>query len=151
MKILVCTDGSKHSQKALEEASKIAGGCNADEVAIIHVYDNPSTLSYFRGGEGYAVTQEDTERFRELDKQHKEERKKILTEALKTFAKNNIKASTIYKEGHPSEVITRVASEGEFDMIVIGSRGMGGLKKLFLGSVSSAVVYEATASVLTVK
>ena len=36
-------------------------------------------------------------------------------------------------------------------MIVIGSRGMGGLKKLFLGSVSSAVVHEATASVLTVK
>lgn len=39
MKILVCTDGSEHSQKALEKAAIIAEGCNVDEVAIIHVYD----------------------------------------------------------------------------------------------------------------
>ncbi len=135
MKILVCTDGSEHSQKALVEASKIAGGCSADEVAIIHVYDNPPTLSNFRGGEGYVVSEKDIERFKELDKEHKEERKNILKEALKVFEKNNIKASLIFEEGHPAEVITRVASEGDFDMIIIGSRGLGGLKKLFLGSV----------------
>ncbi len=151
MKILVCTDGSEHSQKALTEASKIAGDCSADEVAIIYVYENPPTLSYFRGGEGYVVSEKDLERFRELDQEHKEERKKILTEALKIFENQNIKASTIFEEGHPAEVITRVAAEGGFDMIIIGSRGMGGLKKLFLGSVSSAVVHEAKASVLTVK
>ena len=39
MKFLLCTDGSKHSQKALEEASVIIKGCNVDEVAIIHVYE----------------------------------------------------------------------------------------------------------------
>ncbi|MDO9536209.1 MAG: universal stress protein [Bacillota bacterium] len=86
-----------------------------------------------------------------MEEQHKEERKKIVSEALKIFEKNNIKARTIFEEGHPSEVITRVASEGGFDMIVIGSRGQGGLKKLFLGSVSSAVVNEADTNVLTVK
>lgn len=145
MKILVCTDGSEHSQKALAEASKIAGGCNADEVAIIHVYENSPT--YY--SEAASLSQ--IERIGELEKQHKEERKKILSAALKFFAEKNIKASAIFEEGHPAEVITGVASAGGFDMIIIGSRGRGGLKKLFLGSVSGAVVHEASANVLTVK
>ncbi len=145
MKILVCTDGSEHSQKALEEASKIAGGCNADEVIIIHVYEKPPT--YY----SEATSVADIDRFRELDRAEREERKKILAEALKIFEKKNIKASTIFEEGHPAEAITKVASEGDFDMIVMGSRGRGGLKKLFLGSVSGAVVHEAKANVLTVK
>ncbi len=98
-----------------------------------------------------ATTVADIDRFRELDRAEREERKKILAEALNIFEKNNIKASTIFEEGHPSEVIRRVAAEGDFDMIVIGSRGRGGLKKLFLGSVSGAVVHEAKSSVLTVK
>jgi len=63
----------------------------------------------------------------------------------------NIKASMIFKEGHPSEVITSVAAENGFDLIVIGSRGLGGLKKLFLGSISAAVLHEANTNVLTVK
>jgi nucleotide-binding universal stress UspA family protein len=145
MKILACTDGSGNSQKALEEAAKIAGGCNADEVAIIHVYEN--FLTYY----SEAPSISEIERFSELENERKEERKKILSEALKFFEAKNIKASTIFKEGHPSEVITSVASEGGFDMIVIGSRGLGGLKKLFLGSISAAVVHEANTNVLTVK
>ena len=150
MKILVCTDGSKQSQKTLLEASKIAGGCNADEVAIIHVYAHNPDYSFLRGKEE-VVTEEDIERFRELEEQHKKERKKILSEAQKFFEQKNITARTIFKEGQPSEVITRVASEEGFDLIIIGSRGLGGLKKLFLGSVSSAVVQEANCNVLTVK
>jgi nucleotide-binding universal stress UspA family protein len=150
MKILVCTDGSEHSKKTLEEASIIAGGCNADEVAIIHVYNQAPDFSYLRE-KGSSITSQDIERFREIEEEHKEERKKILTEALKIFEKNNIKANTIFEEGHPAEVIIRVAAEGEFDMIIIGNRGIGGLKRLFLGSVSNAVVQNAKPSVLTVK
>jgi len=152
MKILVCTDGSEHSQKALEEASKIASGCDVYEVAIIHVYNSTPDYAYLRGGYGRGtVTKEDLKLFRKIEEQQKEERKKILSEALKIFEKNNIKARTIFEEGHPSEVIRRVASEEGFDLIVIGSRGLGGLKKIVLGSVSSAVVNEAEVNVLTVK
>lgn len=145
MKILVCTDGSKDSQKALAEAAKIAGGCNADELAIIHVYDNTKVFL----GEAASLSQ--VERFQELLEQQKEERKNILADALQFFEGKNISVSTIFEEGHPVEVINKVAAEGGFDMIVIGSRGLGGLKKLFLGSISSAVVQEASVSVLTVK
>jgi len=144
MKILVCTDGSEHSQKALEKASIIAKGCNADEVAIIHVYEIYVPLISF--------STEQMESIRKLIKERKKIRKKMLSDALKFFKEKNIKARTVLKEGHPADTIIKVAHEGGFDMIVIGSRGVSGLQKLFLGSVSNAIIHEAkNCSVLIVK
>lgn len=141
MKILACTDGSEQSRKALEEAARIAEGCKADEVAIIYV-ESPRHLP------AAEISQEDIDRFTRLQE---EENKKILTEALEVFEKKNIKARTILRKGHPSETIANAASEEGFDMIVMGSRGMGGLKRLLLGSVSNAVANKANTSVLIVK
>ncbi len=152
MKILVCTDGSKQSEKALEQASLIAEGCNVTDVAIIHVYEKSGPDFRSIGGEGYTPTQKETERLEELHELEKEERKKILSDALKIFEEKNINARTILKEGHPSETIVSVGCNEGFDIIVIGSRGMGSLQKVFLGSVSNAVVQQAkNCSVLTVK
>lgn len=146
MKILVCTDGSTHSQKALEKASMIAKGCHADEVAIIHVYERYVPLISF------SITPEQMGSIRKLMEKHQEERIKMLSEALKFFEEKNIKARTILKEGHPADTIVNIALEEGFDMIVIGSRGTSGLHKLFLGSVSNAVIHEVkNCSVLVVK
>jgi nucleotide-binding universal stress UspA family protein len=82
----------------------------------------------------------------------KKERNKLLTKSAKFLKENNVKTKTILKEGHPSQTIVNVAKEEGFDMIILGSRGLGGLKKFFLGSVSNAVVQEAqNCSVLIVK
>ncbi len=143
MKILVCTDGSEQSQKALEKASLIAGGCNVDEVAIMHVYENKLDFSSFPRGDEYTPTQEDMENFRRLQEENKNERKKLLEDALKFFEGKGIPARTIFKEGHPAETIVEVGCGEGFDFIVIGSRGLGGLKKALLGSVSNAVVQQA--------
>ncbi len=150
MKILVCTDGSEHSLKALEKAAVIAEGCKAHEVAIIHVYEGKFDFSAmpFEG----SITKEDIERFRKVQKEQEEERERILAEALEYFEAKNIKARTILTQGHPSYTIVKVAYEEGFDMIVIGSRGLGGFKKFILGSVSNAVIQEAkNCSVLAVK
>lgn len=149
MKILVCTDGSKQSEKAIKAAADIAGGCSVDEVAVIHVYESKYPTPYW--GEGFHVTKEDIERFQAFENKEKEKRKLLLTEAAGAFTEKNIKTDTLFKEGHPAETIAKVAAEGGFDMVVIGSRGLGGLKKLFLGSVSNAVIQEVKANVLVVK
>lgn len=152
MKILVCTDGSEQSQKALEKASLIAGGCNVDEVAIIYVYDQKFDYSYFLRGDEYAPSQEDMEKIRNLQEENKNESRKILEDALKFFEEKGIKARTIFKEGHPAETIVEVGCGEGFDFIVIGSRGLGGLKKVMLGSVSNAVVQQAeTCTVVVVR
>ena len=149
MKILVCTDGSEHSKKALGEAAVIAEGCNVDEVAIIHVHD-PSLDKIFPYH--VSISAEQMKNFQRIMEEQKAEREKILSKSLKFFEDKNIKTRTILKEGHPSHTIVNVAHEEGFDMIIIGSRGLGGLKKMFLGSVSNAVVQEVeNCSVLIVK
>jgi len=150
MKILVCTDGSKHSQKVLDEAAKIAGGCSVDEVVVIYVYNQLPDYSMLRE-RGTFIKADDMERFREVENKRREEKKKVLDEAAKYLETKNIKASTLFEEGQPAEVITKIAAKENFDLIVIGNRGMGGLKRLFLGSISNAVVQQAKSSVLTVK
>ena len=143
MKMLVCTDGSKQSQKALEKAALIAGGCNVNDVSIIHVYDHKIDFSNIPRVDDYALTEEDMESFRKVQEENKNERKKLLDDALNFFKDKGINARTIFKEGHPAETIVEVGCGEEFDFIVIGSRGLGGLKKSLLGSVSNAVVQQA--------
>ena len=149
MKILVCTDGSKESGKALEEAVRLAGSCSINEVAVIHVYEGNRDRPVIY--EGYTFNREEMEELKKLEKQEKEKRKDILTKAGELFARNHIPVKTIFKEGHPAQTIAAVANEEGYDIIVIGSRGLGGLKQLFLGSVSNAVLHEARTNVLVVK
>ncbi len=144
MKMLVCTDGSEHCKRALDKASKIAEGINIDEVAVIHVDEGRLDLTaYGRDGKTPTVSVLNNKSIDARIKEDQEKRERILQEALKIFEQNNIKARPIYKKGHPSTTIMRFASEEGFDVIVMGSRGLSGLKKIMLGSVSNAVVQEA--------
>ena len=135
MKILVCADGSEQSQKALEKASLIAGGCNANEVAVIHVYEETDLYEVY--------SKESIERQLKLKEEQKKAGEMILESALTFFKEKGINARSILKEGHAAENIVEVGCGEGFDFIIIGSRGLGGLKKALLGSVSNAVVQQA--------
>ncbi len=62
-----------------------------------------------------------------------------------------IKLSKSLKEGRPADIIVQTAIDNQVDLIVMGSRGLGGVKQLFLGSVSDRVADEAPCPVLIVK
>jgi nucleotide-binding universal stress UspA family protein len=53
--------------------------------------------------------------------------------------------------GDPREVLLREATRHEADLLAVGTRGHGGLLRLLLGSVSEAIVREATGDVLVVR
>jgi nucleotide-binding universal stress UspA family protein len=53
--------------------------------------------------------------------------------------------------GDPSKALVRLADERKMDLIVVGTRGLSGVKRMFLGSVSHAVVHKAPCAVLVVK
>lgn len=157
MKILACTDGSKHSKTTLEKAALIAGGCQPKDVAVVHVYEgkrDPTAVSLFEMGSitRDKATELDPDRMKRLQAEHEVQREKILSDALEIFTKKGVKARTILKQGHPAETILKVAEDEGFDLIIIGNRGLGGLQKLLLGSVGYAVIQEAkNCSVLMVK
>ena len=146
MKMLVCTDGSEPSQKATKEAARIAANFKEVDVTILTVYEAPSFPMY--GGEGGSIPVEMQAQFEESKEM---EGKEALQEAVKVFEEKNLKAITILKKGNPSNTIIKMASEGDFDLVVLGSRGFGGLKRIILGSVSNAVAQEAKTNVVIVK
>lgn len=129
MKILVCTDGSNHSRKAVAEAADLAEAIANCEVTVINVYNDMAF-------NGYIHT-------------YKEEGEKIIAESVKVFSTKNIQVKTLLLGGNPAQTILKVAQE--YDMLILGSRGRGGLKTLFLGSVSNAVLKAATRKVLIIK
>ena len=153
MKILVCTDGSEHGLKAVEKAALIAGGNKDNQVTVLHVDEGRLDLtSYSRSGKERTrtVSVMTSENIKKMQEEDKAQREKILQEALEYLKNENIKADKILKEGYPSLTIVKVAAEESFDMIVIGSRGLSGFKKVFLGSTSNAVVQEAKDCIVSV-
>jgi nucleotide-binding universal stress UspA family protein len=65
--------------------------------------------------------------------------------------KKGAKVETVIARGYPSKVILKTAEDVSANLIVIGSRGLSGIRELFLGSVSHAVVQHSTIPVLVVK
>jgi nucleotide-binding universal stress UspA family protein len=56
-----------------------------------------------------------------------------------------------FEVGHPVDTILHVAKDRGADLIVLGSRGLGGFKRLLLGSVSNGVLHHAPCPVLIVR
>ncbi len=57
----------------------------------------------------------------------------------------------IIKKGHPSKVILDLSESIGVDLVIVGSRGLGGVKEFMLGSVSHSVARHASVPVLIVK
>jgi nucleotide-binding universal stress UspA family protein len=150
-KILVALDGSEQANKALDFALGLAETYSA-ELVLLNVYQLITPFFYFPsevGAPPVATPIGTAEFLKELRAQHE----KVLSEALKKAnrEKPKLKVSTILSEGRPSDKIIEAAREGKFDLIVVGSRGIGRIKEIFLGSVSDRVADRAQCSVLIVK
>jgi nucleotide-binding universal stress UspA family protein len=79
--------------------------------------------------------------------------KQLLAEALVKMQKTKpkIKASTRLVEGRPADKLVETAEKEDVDLLVVGNRGLGGIKEFLLGSVSDRVADEAPCPVLIVK
>ena len=144
-KILVAFDGSEQSDKALDYALDLARKYSAQIVLINAIPFSPISDSsvVIPYGADYAT------HYKELRVVHE----KLLAEALnkaKTFQKT-LEVLKELVEGRPADKIVETAKEGMFDLIVIGSRGLSGIKEFFLGSVSNRVADKAPCPVLIVK
>jgi nucleotide-binding universal stress UspA family protein len=136
-KILVPLDGSEHSLHALEKAIQIAKKFDG-KLMLIHMYSMPI----------FEITPS------QLNTYVLEQRKsgeKILAEGRKKAYAEGVPFETQLKEGHIVEGIVKAAREGNFDLIVMGARGLSKLEELFLGSVSHGVILHAPCAVLIVK
>ncbi|KAL0338748.1 UNVERIFIED_CONTAM: Universal stress protein A-like protein [Sesamum angustifolium] len=86
-----------------------------------------------------------------VNKAQEETASAMLTQALHMCAQRMVKAKTCILEGDPKEMICDVAEQMQIDLIAIGSRGLGKIKRAFMGSVSDYVTHHAKCPVLVIK
>lgn len=148
-KFLVAIDGSDHCWKALDLAAELAKASDA-ELAILHVvpYEPvPEGLKQFAEVEGIPLAEEEA-RFH-LSRGVGD---KIASEAEVRARKHGVdRLTTRVAEGNPANEIVRLAKSESMDMIFLGSRGLGEVKGLLMGSVSHKVLHLAPCTCVAVK
>jgi nucleotide-binding universal stress UspA family protein len=144
-KILVAIDGSPMSDKAAEEAVRLAAGNTAQfksKVYAMLVLPNSPRTTFTDFVPPTPVTE--TEQWGEL-------RDKIFYVIEKNAAESAIPLEIKVAYGDPVDQLLSFAEKEEIDVIVIGSTGKGFLKRKVLGSVSDRVVRSAKCSVYVVR
>ena len=146
-KILVALDGSEHADHALNYALDLAKKYSAslELLTVLHCEYISFDIDSMDFIEPQALGE-----YLDAQKAYCE---KVLSQALEKVKKSEpcLKVSTKVKEGRPADEIVEAAKEGRFDLIVMGGRGIGGIKKFLLGSVSDRVADHAECPVLIVK
>jgi nucleotide-binding universal stress UspA family protein len=144
-KILVATDASAASDRAVGEAAYLAATHEA-ELLILHVIRDmqlPAKMKKSPEIEAFESTREDILR---------QVAENILLEAAaKAKTEGAKKVQTAIGSGDPATSVIGFAKRRSIDTIVIGTRGLGKLKGLFMGSVSRKIVNNAEANCLVVR
>ncbi len=140
--ILVHTDFSADAEKALSTATELAKLFGA-RIVVLHAYHVDIPVALPRGG-GYAFPQGFYE---DLRCQAIAQVEKLAKEA----AAEGIEATGIALQEPAAVAIAAQAESLPADLIVMGTRGLTGLKHVVLGSVAERVVRTAPCPVLTVK
>lgn len=137
MKVLVPTDGSEHSLKAVESAVALARREHA-EVTLLAV--------------AYTAREDLDEMPPAIHERLEGEARKALERAKELFDSEGIEVQAILEAGFvPADNIIKKAAEGGFDRIVMGSTGSSKPKGVLIGSTAAKVVAGAPCSVTIVR
>lgn len=138
--IVVGTDGSETATSALGLAADLAAQSGA-ALHIVSGYQKKSGLRVTGDGastEQWAVSSTD-------------EVEGILRDAAELARRRKVPVTTHHESGDPAKALVKVATSVEADLVVVGNRGMRGVKRLLLGSVPNAVAHSAPCAVLILK
>lgn len=131
-RILVAYDGGEPARRALDLAISLAKKYGA----LISVV---SVVPYHPGRAPMDPWDDDIVHMNELE------------EARRILAEQGIEAELLEPIGDPARTIERIARDGGFDTVVVGSRGLGAVSRFFQGSVSDHVASHAETTVVVAR
>ena len=149
-RILVATDASAASNRALEMAAQLAKQYKAD-LLIIHVIRDMQIPFEIK-----EIPELESDTIESFATAREEIMRKVAESVLKDAKQKAVKAGaskveTTIGTGDPAACILEVAARREIDMIVIGTRGLGKIKGQIMGSVSRKVTNNAETTCLIVR
>ena len=140
MKILLAVDGSSYTKKMLAYVTthmELFAGDNEYTALTVQGALPPRA----RAAVGKQV----------VDEYYAEEAAKVLDPVIKFLGRHDIKVKGISKVGNAGETIAKTAESGNFELIIMGSRGHGALGSLVMGSVATKVLASCQVPVLLVR
>jgi nucleotide-binding universal stress UspA family protein len=137
--IVVGTDGSPSADAAVRRAAEIAKGTGS-RVHLVTAFPDVPT---------YRETIRSSAKAEPIDLRQVAE--SVLARESRALQDEGIEVTTHAREGDPADVIIEVAQEEGADLIVVGARGLSGLQRFLLGSVSSKLSHHAPTSVMVVR
>jgi nucleotide-binding universal stress UspA family protein len=145
MKILLAVDGSTFSDSAVEQIANRPWP-DGTEVDVLSVSEQPG----YPMGETAALP---SSYYEEMEKLAREQAQAAIDKALEALRSNksSLRVTNNVVPGHPAQKILDRAEHWGADLIVVGSHGYRGFKRLLLGSVSQAVASHAKCSVEIVR
>lgn len=140
MKILLAVDGSTYSKKMLAYITTHESlfGQNHD-FTVLNV--QPALPNHARSAVGKDV----------VNQYYQDEGEKVMAPVTKFLLRHGIDAKSVSKVGHISETIAKVAEQGKYDLLIMGSHGHGALYKLVMGSVATQVLAHCKTPILLVR
>jgi nucleotide-binding universal stress UspA family protein len=133
VKVLIAYDGSPEAERALAWAARLPG-TDATVIGVV------PTLA---GSEPIADAVDPTVTVGSL--------RTDLEAAAAKLTAGGISATTLAKAGNPAQVVIETAEEGDFDLILIGTRGRHAIERFLFGSTAERVAWHATTPVLLVR
>jgi nucleotide-binding universal stress UspA family protein len=144
-RVLVPIDGSSGSRAALRLLS-ISGLQRESRVTLLHVL-RPAVAAAPRGS---ARLLDDRHLGEDKRKQHAEA-ETLLREAGATLEESRRSVERLVAVGDPAREIVKIARTRDVDLVILGARGLRTLGRLLLGSVSEAVLHQASRPVIIVR
>ena len=138
-RILVPVDGSDNSYRALDAALLLSEKLGAEVTAIHVIEDIPVS---------YVVSEK---LLREIVDAYKRENQLILSNCSEIATKKGLVINTKILQGNPGSTILDYCEKEKYDIIIMGSRGMGKFKELVLGSVSNKVLHHSSCPVMIIR
>jgi nucleotide-binding universal stress UspA family protein len=140
---LLCTDGSDLAVDALRRGLAVLGPADRVVIATVVEPTDPTLLT----GTGMAAGVVSAEEFERLEGERESAARAMLESTCRDLGLDN--AETIIVTGSPGPSLCDLATALPASVIVMGTRGRGGLKRAVLGSVSDHVVRNAPCPVMT--
>jgi nucleotide-binding universal stress UspA family protein len=143
MKIILATDGSPCSERAVEETARRPWPADT-QVRIVSVVEPPAPLvaEPYMGVSNY---------FEEVEALKKKQAEEAVERAAKRLRAGDLQVSTEVLVGSPKRRIVEEADEWAADLVVVGSHGYHTWERMLLGSVSQSVAAHAACSVEIVR
>ena len=138
-KILVPVDGSDNSYRALEAALVLSEKLGSN-ISVVNVMEQ------------VPITHIESEKLlSELLEAYKKENQEILSKCSEITRQKGITIKSVLLQGNPAPVILDFIRKENFDLVIMGSRGMGKFKELILGSVSSKIMHHSPCAIMIMR